>query len=188
MATTPRTRTAPHCWPRCQPAAVRSSPPQPEGSGAELADAVIGGARSLGIDNDHVAAGEPRSHRTAQRVVPTAGLLQRAADATHRLGFASAEAHHLAHLGWALQQDGDSRAAITTLERAVHTAHDTGDLRTAALARARLALVLSTLGERAAAWEAAESAQRWYAAAGGGEGALLGDDVLEALDIGADPG
>ena len=115
-------------------------------------------------------------------------MLQRAADARHRLGFASAEAHHLAHLGWALQQDGDSRAAITTLERAVHTAHDTGDLRTAALARARLALVLSTLGERAAAREAAESTQRWYAAAGGGEGAPLADDVLEALDMGADPG
>jgi len=36
-----------------------------------------------------------------------------------------------ANLGWAQQQDGDGRAAITTLERAVHTAHDTGDLRTA---------------------------------------------------------
>ncbi|MFC6083558.1 BTAD domain-containing putative transcriptional regulator [Sphaerisporangium aureirubrum] len=108
--------------------------------------------------------------------------LRRAADATHKLGFAAAEAHHLAGLGRAQHQSGDHRAAIATLERAIETAHATGDLRTVAAAGLRLGRVLRSAGERRPAREVVRSARSWYAAAGGGDAAVPAEYVLAALD------
>ena len=45
--------------------------------------------------------------------------LRRAAEATRRLGFAAAQAHHLANLGRAQEQSGDRQAAASTLARAI---------------------------------------------------------------------
>jgi predicted ATPase/DNA-binding SARP family transcriptional activator len=108
--------------------------------------------------------------------------LERAADATHKLGFASAEAHHLTNLGRVQQQSGDLRTAIATLERAIETAHATGDLRTAAVASVRLGRVLRIAGQRQSARAVVRSAQHWYCAAGGGDAAALAEYVLAALD------
>ena len=49
------------------------------------------------------------------RFADAAAHLRRAADATHALGFAAAESHHLTNLGRAQQQSGDPSAAATTL-------------------------------------------------------------------------
>jgi predicted ATPase/DNA-binding SARP family transcriptional activator len=119
-----------------------------------------------------------------QRYADATVHLRRAADATHRLGFAAAEAHHLANLGRAQEQNGDSPAAIATFHHAIETAHATGDLRTAALASARLGRALR-FADPVAARAAAQWSQRWYNAAGGGDALLLAQYVLAALD--ADP-
>jgi tetratricopeptide (TPR) repeat protein len=108
--------------------------------------------------------------------------LQRAADATHTLGFAAAEAHHLTNLGRAQQQSGDHHTAVATLQRAIDTAHATGDLRTAAIASVRLGRVLRSLGQRQPARAVVQSAHRWYNAAGGGDAAALAEYLLTALD------
>jgi tetratricopeptide (TPR) repeat protein len=113
--------------------------------------------------------------------------LERASAAAHRLGFAAAEAHHLAGLGRAHEQNGDSAAAVATLERSITTARKTGDRRTAALAAARLGRVLRIAGNRTTAARArAEEARDWYVAAGGGEGLLLAQYVLAVLDADED--
>ncbi|MEV4514274.1 BTAD domain-containing putative transcriptional regulator [Dactylosporangium sp. NPDC049525] len=109
--------------------------------------------------------------------------LRRAADATHQLGFAAAEAHHLTNLGRAQQQHGDDQAAVATLERAIEAGQATGDLRTAALAGVRLGRVLRGLGQRQPARAAIEPAQRWYLAAGGGDAAALAEYLLAVLDL-----
>jgi tetratricopeptide (TPR) repeat protein len=116
-----------------------------------------------------------------QRYADATVHLRRAADATHRLGFAAAEAHHLANLGRAQEQNGDPPAAIATFKHAVETAHATGDLRTAALASARLGRALR-FADPAAARHAADWSQRWYSSAGGGDALLLAEYVLAALD------
>jgi predicted ATPase/DNA-binding SARP family transcriptional activator len=108
--------------------------------------------------------------------------LERAAAATHRLRFAAAEAHHLANLGRAHEQNADRAAAVATLERSITTARETGDRRTAALAAARLARILRVTGDRTAARGLAAEARDWYVAAGGGEGLLLAEYVLAVLD------
>ena len=108
--------------------------------------------------------------------------LQRAADATHQLGFFAAEAHHLLSLGRVQQQSGDHQAAITTLERAVATAHTVGDLRTAAFASVRLGCVQRAAGDRESARTVVRPAEHWYHVAGGGDGAVLADYLLAALD------
>src|SRR3954468_14659831 len=123
----------------------------------------------------------------AQHRFPEAlGHLESAAAATHRLGFAAAEAHHLANLGRAHEQNADRAAAVTTLERSITTARETGDRRTAALAAARLGRVLRVTGDRTAARGLAEEARDWYVAAGGGEGLLLAEYVLAVLDADED--
>jgi tetratricopeptide (TPR) repeat protein len=119
-----------------------------------------------------------------QRYADAAVHLRRAADATHRLGFAAAEAHHLANLGRAHEQNGDTPAAVALYTRAAATAQATGDLRTAALADARLARALR-LADPATARAAAERAYDFYGGAGGGDALLLTRYVLAAMD--ADP-
>ena len=111
--------------------------------------------------------------------------LQRAADATHRLGFAAAEAHHLANLGRAQEQGGDGQSAAATLERAIDAAEATGDLRTAPLARVRLGRVLRSIGDRPAARISVEAGRKWYQEAGGGDAAVLAQYLMAALDADA---
>ena len=117
------------------------------------------------------------------RFADAARHLTQAADAAHQLGFRAAEAHHLTNLGWAEHQLGDAHRAIGTLERAIDVGRATGDLRTAALAQVRLGRVLRSLGQSAAARTVVEAAEHWYALAGGGDGALLAESVLAALDV-----
>ncbi len=121
-------------------------------------------------------------HRFADAVVH----LQHAAEATHRLGFAAAEAHHLANLGRAQEQAGDRLAAAATLHRAIDAAESAGDGRTAALARVRLGRVLRCTGDAEAAWHAVDSGRRWYRAAGGGDAELRAQYLAAALDADAD--
>jgi predicted ATPase/DNA-binding SARP family transcriptional activator len=116
------------------------------------------------------------------RFIDAADHLRRAADATRRLGFTAAEAHHLTSLGRVQQQSGDQQAAITTLQRAIETAHTIGDLRTAAIAGVRLGCVQRAAGDRRSARTVVQSAQRWYRGAGGGDGAILAEYLAAALD------
>jgi tetratricopeptide (TPR) repeat protein len=109
--------------------------------------------------------------------------LGRAARAAHELGFEAAEAHHLTNLGRAQQQLGDPAAAAATLDHAIEVATATADLRTAALARVRLARVLRATGGHERARVEVDAARRWYAVAGAGEGQPLADYLAAALDI-----
>jgi predicted ATPase/DNA-binding SARP family transcriptional activator len=122
--------------------------------------------------------------QAARRYPDAAVHLRRAVDATHRLGFAAAEAHHLANLGRAQEQNSDQPAAIGTFKQAIETAQAAGDLRTAALASARLGRALRFV-DPVAARAAAEWAKDWYNAAGGGDALPLAQYVLAAID--ADP-
>lgn len=108
--------------------------------------------------------------------------LRRAADAAHELGFAAAEALHLANLGRAEQQAGEPGTAVTTLRTAIETAHTAGDRRTVALAGVRLGRVLRALGRDEAARAEVDAAREWFRAAGGGDGALLAEHLSVALN------
>ncbi|MFD0524493.1 hypothetical protein [Paractinoplanes durhamensis] len=108
--------------------------------------------------------------------------LSRAADAAHRLGFAAAEALHLANLGRAQQQSGAMAAALDTLDRAAVTAQTVGELRGAAFARTRRARVLRALGRLDECRAELRLARHWYATAGGGDGDLLSAQMVASLD------
>ena len=120
-----------------------------------------------------------------QRYSDAVAHLRRAAEATSRLGFAAAEAHHLANLGRAQEQGGDRPAAAASLHRAIDAGEAAGDLRTAALARVRLGRVLRSAGDRPAARGAVEVGAAWYQAAGGGDAAVLAQYLAAALDADA---
>jgi predicted ATPase/DNA-binding SARP family transcriptional activator len=154
------------------------------GRGRAACDAALRLLRPLGDQwaLNHAEALLGALAQAEHRFADAIAHLHRAADATHRLGFTAAEAHHLTTLGRAQQQSGDRRAAIATLERAIETAHSTGDLRTAAIAGVRLGCVRRAAGDRRSARTAAQSAKRWYDVAGGGEGAILAEYLLAALD------
>ena len=108
--------------------------------------------------------------------------LTRATEAAERLGFAATGSLHRANLGRALQQHGDPVAAIEAFERAITTAYAAGDLRIVALAHTRLARALRAVGRTGEARAHSATAQRWYATAGGGDGSLLADHLVAALD------
>jgi predicted ATPase len=116
------------------------------------------------------------------RFVDAVMHLGRAADAAHNLGFVAAGALHLTNLGRAHQQNGDHDTAIAVLERAVDTARTAGDLRIVALAHVRLGRILRALGRQQPSRDRARAAQRWYLAAGGGDGAHLAGYLSAALD------
>jgi hypothetical protein len=82
-----------------------------------------------------------------------------------------------ANLGQVQERAGAAAAAITAYEQSIETAHACGDLRTAALASARLGHVLR-FDDPAAARAAAEWSQNWYASAGAGDTAQLARCVL----------
>nr|WP_246497162.1 BTAD domain-containing putative transcriptional regulator [Sphaerisporangium rubeum] len=131
---------------------------------------------------NHIEAMLGALAQAEHRFADATGHLRRAAEATHALGFAAAEAHHLTNLARAQHQSGDRPAAIATLERAVDTARDTGDLRTAAAAGVRLGHFLRLAGDRSRARSIVRSARHWYAGAGGGDAVTFADYVLAALD------
>ncbi len=108
--------------------------------------------------------------------------LERAADAAGNLGFGSAAAHHLTNLGRVHQEAGDLGSARTALHQAIAATQAVGDARTAAYARAHLGWVLRARGERTDARLVLMAAREWFEAAGGGEGAVLADYALAALD------
>ena len=96
------------------------------------------------------------------------------------LGFAGAAALHRAHLGRAQHAAGDP-AAVATLRQAADEAERAGDLRLLATARVALAQALLSDGDRDAARELLEAADRWYAASGAGDDAALAADLLAGL-------
>ena len=108
--------------------------------------------------------------------------LTRAATTSELLGFVGQAALHLASLGRVQQRSGDPHAAILTLNRATLAATNSGDLWLAATARLHLARLMRTTGEVDAARSLLEQNDRWYRAAGGGEGALLTRCLLAAVN------
>ncbi len=107
--------------------------------------------------------------------------LTRAAGAAGALGFEAAQAHHLLNLARVEQACGEGESARSTLLEAIEIARRCGDFRTVAVARTRLALVLREAGEPDAALACVEQAVAWFAAAGGGDGAMLASDTLDSL-------
>ena len=107
--------------------------------------------------------------------------LARAADSAGALGFEAAQAHHLINLARVEVACGEGDSARATLSEAIEIARRCGDLRTVAVARTHLALVLRQAGEPDAALDSVEQAVAWFAAAGGGDGAALASDTLAAL-------
>ncbi len=154
------------------------------GRGRAACDAALRLLRPLGDQwaLNHAEALLGTLAQAEHRLADAATHLRRAAEATHLLGFSAAEAHHLTNLGRVQQQAGDRRTAMATLERAVATAHSTGDLRTASVAGVRLGCVRRAAGRRRSARAVAQSAHRWYDVAGGGDGAVLAEYLLAALD------
>ena len=155
-------------WPTAKAAseqALKLIRPLGDNWGLSHAEALLGGLAQA-------------EHRFADAV----DHLDRAAEAAGNLGFGAAAAHHLTNLGRVQQEAGDLGAARTALHQAVAAAEAVGDARTAAYARAHLGWVLRALGEPADARLAVRSAHQWYEAAGGGEGAVLADYALAALD------
>jgi predicted ATPase/DNA-binding SARP family transcriptional activator len=111
--------------------------------------------------------------------------LTRAAAAADRLGFLAAGGLHRANLGRAYQQAGDPSAALAAFAEAIEAGRTAGDLRVVALARVRRARVLRALGRTGAARADAVAARNWFRTAGGGDGALLADHLVAALDADA---
>jgi tetratricopeptide (TPR) repeat protein len=116
------------------------------------------------------------------RFVDATEHLTRAATTSELLGFVGQAALHLASLGRVQQRAGDTQAAITTLNRAIIAASNSGDLRLAATARLHLARVMRTTGDTEAARSLLQQNDRWYQSAGGGEGALLTQCLLAAVN------
>jgi hypothetical protein len=93
---------------------------------------------------------------------------------------------HLANLGRVQHQAGDP-AQADTLRRAVEAAVRAGGLRLLAGALVALAQVLLATGDRPAARELLEAADRWYAASGAGDEARLAAELLATAESGTAP-
>jgi tetratricopeptide (TPR) repeat protein len=122
------------------------------------------------------------------RFADAADALTRAAALSETLGFTGQAALHLTTLGRVQQRSGAPTQALDTLTRAIAAATSGGDLRIAATARIHLARGLRGVGDQAAARGLLEENDRWYQAAGGGDGALLTRCLLAALSAEPDPG
>jgi tetratricopeptide (TPR) repeat protein len=120
--------------------------------------------------------------RSGHRLPEAIDHLKRASTAAAKLGFTAAEAYHLSNLGRVQQLAGDLPAAAGTLLDAIEKACAASDFRAAAVARVRLARVLRGLGDVVSARSMTMTAMEWFARYGGGEGALLGESTLAALD------
>jgi tetratricopeptide (TPR) repeat protein len=108
--------------------------------------------------------------------------LTRASATSELLGFVGQAALHLASLGRVQQREGNTQAAIPTLNRAILAATNSGDLRLAATARLHLARLMRATGDTDAARSLLEQNDRWYRSAGGGDGALLTQCLLAAVN------
>ncbi|HEX8509283.1 MAG TPA: BTAD domain-containing putative transcriptional regulator, partial [Propionibacteriaceae bacterium] len=109
-----------------------------------------------------------------------AQALERAADESATLGFPGQAALHRSSLGRAQQRAADPRAAAT-YRRAIAEAVAGGDGRLAATARLHLARLQRATGNADHTAVLLEENQRWYAAAGGGDLALLNDGLLASV-------
>jgi predicted ATPase/DNA-binding SARP family transcriptional activator len=108
--------------------------------------------------------------------------IERAVEASGRLGYRQTEAYQTTSLGRALWQAGELEAGASTIALGVARAEATGDARMAALARVHLGRVLRALGRTDDARAALGAAAAWHGEAGGGEQAALGDTLLAAMD------
>jgi predicted ATPase/DNA-binding SARP family transcriptional activator len=106
--------------------------------------------------------------------------LRSAAELSQQLGFVGQAALHLATLGRVQQRTRDIESASDSFERAIADAGASGDGRLQATARLDLARLHRSKGDHASAVRLLEVNQRWYAHAGGGEGALLNRCILAA--------
>ncbi len=113
------------------------------------------------------------------RFADAARTLERAADTSLALGFLGQAALHRATLARVQHRAGDPHAA-GSYERALEAATAGGDGRLAATARLNLGRLRRSTGDTEAAVALWEENARWYAAAGGGDLALLNSCLLVA--------
>jgi predicted ATPase/DNA-binding SARP family transcriptional activator len=106
--------------------------------------------------------------------------LERAADESANLGFSGQAALHRSSLGRVQQRAADPRA-LASYRQAIAEAVTGGDGRLAATARLNLARLHRAAGDAGKAAKLLEENQHWYAAAGGGDFALLNDGLLAAV-------
>ena len=115
------------------------------------------------------------------RLDDAAKALERAADESATLGFPGQAALHRSSLGRVQQRAADPRAG-TSYRRAITEAGAGGDGRLAATARLHLARLQRAAGDADGAAALLQENQHWYAAAGGGDLALLNDGLLAAVN------
>lgn len=108
-----------------------------------------------------------------------ARALERAADESATLGFGGQAALHRSTLARAQHRGGDDRA-VDSYRQAIREAVAGGDGRLAATARLQFARLRRSVGATAEAVALLQANQTWYAAAGGGDFALLTDCLLAA--------
>ena len=114
------------------------------------------------------------------RLDDAARALERAAEESATLGFLGQAALHRATLARVQQRAGDPRAAAT-YGRAIDEALANGDGRLAATARLNLARLLRNADDTEGALALLKENDRWYAAAGGGDFALLTHGIVAAM-------
>ena len=110
-----------------------------------------------------------------------ARALERAAEESATMGFLGQAALHRATLARVQQRAGDPRAAAS-YARAIDEAMANGDGRLAATARLNLARLRRNAGDAEGAIALLEENERWYAAAGGGDFALLSHGIFAAMN------
>jgi hypothetical protein len=120
----------------------------------------------------HAEGALGRIAHAEQRFTDAARHHSAAAESADRLGFGGAAGLHRVHLGRAQHRAGEP-AAADTLQRAADAAQLAGDRRLLALAQVAQADVLRGAGDRPAARALLETAHRWYAESGAGEGAAV---------------
>jgi len=115
------------------------------------------------------------------RLDEAARALEAAADASSSLGFDGQAALHRASVARCLARAGDP-AAGAAFERALHDAAAVADGRLQATIRLQLARLLRSQGEVRRAAGLLHDNERWYAASGGGDLALLNQVEIAALE------
>lgn len=109
-----------------------------------------------------------------------ARALTRAAEESRTLGFMGQTALHLASLARVEQRAGNTQDAMSSFHQAIAAAVAVGDGRLACTARLNLARLRRADGDHAGTTALLEENNRWYDAAGGGNGALLSRCLLYA--------
>jgi hypothetical protein len=117
--------------------------------------------------------------QSEQRLEDAAHAFAAAAEESKTMGFLGQAALHRASLARVQHRLGDP-AATGSYQQAIDEATAGGDGRLAATARLNLARLLRCTKQTDAALALLEVNERWYAAAGGGEYALLSHCLLSA--------